>query len=75
VLILDEATSHLDTATEARIERNLRALGITRIVIAHRLSTVRDADQILVIQDGRVAESGTYAELARSGALGEPVAV
>ncbi len=64
VLILDEATSHLDTATEARIERNLRALGITRIVIAHRLSTISDADQILVIEDGRVAAtvSGAHRE-------------
>jgi ATP-binding cassette, subfamily B, bacterial len=67
VLILDEATSHLDSATEARIERNLDGLGLTRIVIAHRLSTVRDADQILVLEGGCVAEAGTHAELAERG--------
>ena len=68
VLILDEAaTSHLDSATEARIERNLEALGITRIVIAHRLSTVCDADRILVLEHGGVAEAGTHAELAERG--------
>jgi ABC-type bacteriocin/lantibiotic exporter with double-glycine peptidase domain len=63
VLILDEATSHLDSATEARIEHNLRRLGITRIVIAHRLSTVRDADQIIVLDQGRVVEAGAPDEL------------
>lgn len=67
VLLLDEATSHLDTATEAAIERNLAWLTQTRIVIAHRLSTVRDADQILVIEAGRVNERGTHDELMRFG--------
>jgi ATP-binding cassette, subfamily B, bacterial len=67
VLILDEATSHLDSATEAQVERNLRDLGITRVVIAHRLSTVRDADQILVLEGGRVAEAGTHGELIEIG--------
>ena len=67
VLILDEATSHLDSATEAQVERNLRDLGITRVVIAHRLSTVRDADQILVLEGGRVAEAGTHGELVEIG--------
>ncbi|MEU7004430.1 peptidase domain-containing ABC transporter [Nonomuraea sp. NPDC046570] len=67
VLLLDEATSHLDTATEAAIERNLAWLTQTRIVIAHRLSTVRDADQILVIEAGRVTERGTHDELMRFG--------
>nr|WP_062338828.1 peptidase domain-containing ABC transporter [Herbidospora sakaeratensis] len=63
VLLFDEATSHLDTVTEAAIERNLAALTQTRIVIAHRLSTVRDADLIAVIDDGRVVEQGTHDEL------------
>jgi glucan exporter ATP-binding protein len=67
ILILDEATSALDNATEARIQRALRALtkGRTTFVIAHRLSTVRDADQILVLNDGRLAEQGKFEELIR----------
>ncbi|WP_231509143.1 peptidase domain-containing ABC transporter [Streptosporangium roseum] len=67
VLLLDEATSHLDTATEAAIEENLARLTQTRIVIAHRLSTVRDADQILVVEAGGIAERGTHDELMRLG--------
>jgi ATP-binding cassette subfamily B protein len=67
ILILDEATSALDNATEARIQRALRTLthGRTTFVIAHRLSTVRDADQILVLKDGRLVEQGRYEELVR----------
>jgi ATP-binding cassette subfamily B protein len=68
VLLLDEATSHLDAATEARVHHNLAGLSCGQIVIAHRLSTVRDADQILVLHDGQVAEAGTHLQLlARSG--------
>ena len=68
ILLLDEATSHLDTVTEAEIESHLSRLPQTRIVIAHRLSTVRDADQIFVIEDGIVAEHGRHEELlARQG--------
>lgn len=67
VLLLDEATSHLDTATEAAIEQNLAGQPQTRIVIAHRLSTVRDADQILVIETGRIVEHGTHNDLMRHG--------
>lgn len=63
VLLLDEATSSLDVATEAEIERNLREAAPTRIVIAHRLSTVRDADQILFIEGGRIVERGTHDDL------------
>jgi ABC-type bacteriocin/lantibiotic exporter with double-glycine peptidase domain len=62
-LILDEATSHLDAATEMRIVANLRAVSCTQIVIAHRLSTVRDADLIMVLRDGDLVESGTHEEL------------
>ena len=67
ILILDEATSALDNATEARIQRALRTLtrGRTTFVIAHRLSTVRDADQILVLKDGRLIEQGRFDELVR----------
>ena len=54
ILLLDEAASHLDVATEARIEENLRQLSCTRITIAHRLSTVRVADRILVLEGGSI---------------------
>ncbi|MBL6454374.1 glucan ABC transporter ATP-binding protein/ permease [Belnapia sp. T6] len=69
VLILDEATSALDAATEARVQRALKALmaGRTTFIIAHRLSTVRDADEILVFDGGRIAERGTFDELVRLG--------
>jgi ATP-binding cassette subfamily B protein len=69
VLILDEATSALDAATEARVQRALRALmaGRTTFVIAHRLSTVRDADEILVFEQGQVVERGGFAELVAQG--------
>ncbi|WP_320784821.1 ABC transporter ATP-binding protein [Streptomyces sp. CRN 30] len=65
VLILDEATSALDTRTEAAVQRAVDALSADRttITIAHRLSTVRDADQIVVLDAGRVAERGTHEEL------------
>jgi ATP-binding cassette, subfamily B, bacterial len=69
VLILDEATSNLDVVTERRIQHALRRLrhGRTTIIIAHRLTTVADADQIAVIEDGRVQESGSPAELRERG--------
>jgi ATP-binding cassette subfamily B protein len=69
VLILDEATSALDAATEARVQKALRALmqGRTTFIIAHRLSTVRDADEILVFDQGRVVERGSFEELVRLG--------
>jgi ABC-type multidrug transport system fused ATPase/permease subunit len=69
ILILDEATSSLDSESEALIQDGLNALmrGRTTFVIAHRLSTVRNADQILVLEDGRVIERGTHAELMTLG--------
>ena len=69
VLVLDEATSAIDLHTEARIRKALRTLthGRTAIIIAHRLATVRDADRIAVIENGRVAELGTHAELLAAG--------
>ncbi|MET0230774.1 MAG: glucan ABC transporter ATP-binding protein/ permease [Rhodanobacteraceae bacterium] len=71
ILILDEATSALDNATEARIQRALNALtkDRTTFVIAHRLSTVRNADTILVLKDGELVEQGRYNELVRLGGL------
>jgi ATP-binding cassette subfamily B protein len=71
ILILDEATSALDNATEARIQRALKALtkDRTTFVIAHRLSTVREADLIVVLKDGQLVEQGRYDELARSNGL------
>ncbi|MEO1039914.1 MAG: ABC transporter ATP-binding protein [Pseudomonadota bacterium] len=81
ILILDEATSSLDNETEHEVQAAMEAVmrGKTAIVIAHRLSTVRDADRILVFNHGRVVEQGTHAELvandqgvyARLAALGE----
>lgn len=64
LLLLDEATSALDADTEQRLHANLAALDCTRIIIAHRLATVRDADRILVVAGGRVVEEGTFDSLA-----------
>lgn len=71
ILILDEATSSVDTRTELLIQAALRDIlaGRTAFVIAHRLSTVRDADRIVVIDEGRIAEQGTYAGLLEAGGL------
>ena len=71
MLILDEATSSIDTRTEAKIQAALERLmeGRTSIVVAHRLSTVQEADLILVMQDGRIAEQGRHRELLQKGGL------
>jgi len=65
VLILDEATSALDAQTEARIEQAIKRLSCTQIVIAHRLSTVRDADEIVVLDHGRIVQQGSHNMLAK----------
>jgi ATP-binding cassette, subfamily B, bacterial len=71
VVVLDEATAHLDSESEAAVQRALKTAltGRTSLVIAHRLSTVREADQILVIDAGRVTERGTHDELLAAGGL------
>lgn len=65
VLILDEATSSIDTRTEALVQQGMDALmtGRTTFVIAHRLSTVKDADCIMVLEQGRIIERGTHNQL------------
>ncbi len=71
VLALDEATSQLDYETEGIVQRSIRtsAQGRTLIVVAHRLSTIRRADEIIVLESGRIRERGTHDELVRSGGL------
>ncbi|MGV9773105.1 peptidase domain-containing ABC transporter [Streptosporangium sp. NPDC003464] len=67
ILLLDESTASLDAVTEERIRRNLLRLGQTQIIIAHRLSTVQDADLIVVLNRGQVVEAGTHHQLTAYG--------
>jgi ATP-binding cassette, subfamily B, bacterial len=71
IVVLDEATAHLDSESELAVQQALGVAlrGRTSLVIAHRLSTVREADRILVIESGQVAESGTHLELLEAGGL------
>jgi ATP-binding cassette, subfamily B, heavy metal transporter len=71
ILVLDEATSSLDSVTEADVQAQLDAIAVARttLVVAHRLSTIVDADQILVLENGRIIERGTHRQLVASGGV------
>ena len=71
VLIMDEATSALDPTSQQRINSTVQGLGITRISVAHRLATIREADRILVLRNGRIQESGSWDQLKNQGYLAE----
>ena len=66
VLYLDEATNWLDNKSQATVMESIAGLAVTRFVSAHRLSTIRMADRIYVLEDGRVAQVGTFDELMRT---------
>lgn len=69
IIILDEATSALDAKTQYNVVNSIKDRGITCIVVAHRLSTIRDCDEIIVMDNGRVAERGTHDELMKNGGM------
>jgi ABC-type bacteriocin/lantibiotic exporter with double-glycine peptidase domain len=69
ILLFDEATSSLDNSSQAIVNESLGALNVTRIVIAHRLSTVRAADKIVVLVEGKIVQTGTFAELSEAGGM------
>ena len=69
ILFFDEATSALDNRTQRMVSESVDAMHATRVVVAHRLSTIRNADRIYVMEGGRVTETGTYHELMALGGL------
>ena len=74
ILIFDEATSALDNRSQAIVTESIEKLHATRIVIAHRLSTIRNCDRVIVMDDGKIVETGTFDELmAKNGIFSELV--
>ena len=69
ILLLDEATSALDNVAQAKVQRSLKKLGMTRLVIAHRLTSIQNAERIHVLDQGRIVESGTYRHLMQADGL------
>ena len=65
LLFFDEATSALDNRTQQIVSESIDRLQVTRIVVAHRLTTIRDANRIYVLEDGKLAQSGSFAELSQ----------
>lgn len=65
IIVMDEATSALDPATEAKVMDHIKDLGITMVIVAHRLSTIRDCDEIIVLENGRITDRGTHDELMK----------
>ena len=69
IVILDEATSALDSKTEYEVTKAIKNRGITTIVVAHRLSTIRDCNEIIVLEHGQIKERGTHDELYKLGGI------